>query len=114
MGGTSTSDSAARCDTTTSAKRRSTPFARSMVSSASTTESVLTDEPIPSDVADRIKKKAFQRAAIINDSLIEVTSVGHTVYLDGKADSWVARQSAEETAWNAPGVDMVVDRLEVA
>ena len=73
----------------------------------------LTDEPIPSDVADRIKK-AFQRAAIINDSLIEVTSVGHTVYLDGKADSWVARQSAEETAWNAPGVDMVVDRLEVA
>jgi osmotically-inducible protein OsmY len=73
----------------------------------------LTDEPIPSDVADRIKK-SFQRAAIINDSLIEVSSTGHTVYLDGKADSWVARQAAEDTAWNAPGVDMVIDRLEVA
>jgi osmotically-inducible protein OsmY len=73
----------------------------------------LTDAPIPSDVADRIKK-AFQRDAIINDSLIDVSNVGHTVYLDGKADSWVARQAAENTAWNAPGVDMVVDRLEVA
>ena len=74
---------------------------------------VLTDAPIPSDVADRIKN-AFQRAAIINDSLIEVSNVGHTVYLDGKAESWAARQAAEETAWNAPGVRLVVDRLEVA
>jgi osmotically-inducible protein OsmY len=73
----------------------------------------LTDAPIPSDVADRITK-AFQRDAIINDSLIDVSNVGHTVYLDGKADSWVARQAAEDTAWNAPGVGMVVDRLEVA
>jgi osmotically-inducible protein OsmY len=73
----------------------------------------LTDAPIPSDVADRITN-ALQRAAIINDSLIEVTNVGHTVYLDGKADSWAARQAAEDTAWNAPGVNMVVDRLEVA
>ena len=73
----------------------------------------LTDAPIPSDVADRIKN-AFQRAAIINDSLIEVSNVGHTVYLDGKADSWAARQAAEDTAWNAPGVNMVIDRLEVA
>jgi len=72
----------------------------------------LTDAPIPSDVADRIKK-AFQRDAIINDSLIEVTNVGRTVYLDGKADSWVARQAAENTAWSAPGVNLVVDRLEV-
>jgi osmotically-inducible protein OsmY len=73
----------------------------------------LTDAPIPSDVADRIKS-AFQRSAIINDSLIEVSNVGHTVYLDGKADSWAARQAAEDTAWNAPGVNLVMDRLEVA
>jgi len=73
----------------------------------------ITDAPIPSDVADRINK-AFQRAAIINDSLIDVSNVGHTIYLDGKADSWAARQAAEDTAWNAPGVDMVIDRLEVA
>jgi osmotically-inducible protein OsmY len=74
---------------------------------------VLTDAPIPSDIADRISK-AFQRSAIINDSLITVSNVGHTVYLDGKADSWAARQAAEDTAWDAPGVDSVVDRLEVA
>jgi CheY-like chemotaxis protein len=37
------------------------------------------------DDDDRIMK-AFQRAAIINDSLIEVSNVGHTIYLDGKAD----------------------------
>jgi osmotically-inducible protein OsmY len=73
----------------------------------------LTDAPIPSDVADRIQG-AFARAAIINDSLIQVSNVGHTVYLDGKADSWAARQAAEDTAWNAPGVDAVVDRLVVA
>jgi osmotically-inducible protein OsmY len=72
----------------------------------------LTDAPIPSDVADRISG-AFERAAIINDSAIQVSNTGHTVYLDGKVDSWTARQAAEDTAWNAPGVNMVVDRLEV-
>jgi osmotically-inducible protein OsmY len=73
----------------------------------------LTSQPIPSDVADRIKK-AFQRAAIINDSTISVSNVGHTIYLDGEASSWSARQAAEDTAWDAPGVDLVVDRLAVA
>ena len=73
----------------------------------------LTNAPIPSDIADRINK-AFQRSAIINDATIQVSNEGHTVYLDGKADSWAARQAAEETAWDAPGVDNVIDRLVVA
>ena len=72
----------------------------------------LTSEPIPSDVVDRINK-AFQRSAIIDDSLIEVTSTGHTIYLDGTAGSWIARQSAEDAAWAAPGVDDVIDRLVI-
>jgi osmotically-inducible protein OsmY len=72
----------------------------------------ITREPIPSDVAYRIQQ-AFKRNAIIDDSRIEVSSNGSTVYLDGTASSWTARQEAEDTAWDAPGVVEVVDRLTV-
>jgi osmotically-inducible protein OsmY len=73
---------------------------------------VLTSEPIPSDVVDRINK-AFRRNSIIDDSLIRVTNTGHTIYLDGTAGSWAARQEADDAAWAAPGVDDVVDRLVI-
>jgi len=72
----------------------------------------LTAEPIPSDVADRINK-AFHRNAIIDDSLISVSNEGKTIYLDGTAGSWFADQEAVETAWDAPGVTNVVDRLVI-
>jgi len=70
----------------------------------------ISSEPIPSDVADRIKK-AFRRNAIIDDSLIEVSNTGHTIYLDGTVGSYTAREQAVDTAWAAPGVTDVVDRL---
>lgn len=70
------------------------------------------EEPIPSDVADRISR-AFQRNAIIDDSLIAVSTSGHTVYLDGTTDSYAAMEEAVETAWQAPGVSNVVSRLVV-
>lgn len=73
----------------------------------------LTSDPIPSDVADRIQK-ALRRDAVIDDALIEVTNSGHTIYLDGKTSSIAARNEAETTAWQAPGVTDVVDRLEIA
>ncbi len=73
----------------------------------------ITNGPIPSDVADRIQK-ALKRNAVVDDSKIAVTNDGSTIYLDGTADSWMSRQEAEDTAWNAPGVTEVVDRLEVA
>jgi osmotically-inducible protein OsmY len=73
----------------------------------------LTSSPIPSDVADRISK-AFQRNAIFDDSQIKVSNIGDTIYLDGTAGSWLARQKAEDAAWQAPGVNEVVDRLGVA
>lgn len=72
----------------------------------------LTSDPIPSDVADRIQK-ALRRDVVIDDSLIEVTNSGHTIYLDGKTSSIAARNEAETTAWYAPGVTDVVDRLEI-
>jgi osmotically-inducible protein OsmY len=72
----------------------------------------LTSEPIPSDVANRINK-AFQRSAIIDDSKITVSNDGPMIYLDGTAATWTARQEAEDTAWSAPGVTQVVDRVAV-
>ena len=72
----------------------------------------ISSDPIPSDVAYRIQK-AFQRNAIIDDSMIEVSNTGPTIYLDGATSSWAARREAEETAWDAPGVVEVVDRLKV-
>ena len=73
---------------------------------------VISGDPIPSDVAARIND-AFRRNALIDDSLIEVTSSGHTIYLDGTTGSWASWAEAEETAWEAPGVSEVVNRLVV-
>ena len=73
---------------------------------------VLSSEPIPSDVADRINR-AFKRNAIIDDSLIEVSNVDHTVYLDGTVSSWYAMDEAVDTAWEAPGVRDVENRLVI-
>jgi osmotically-inducible protein OsmY len=70
----------------------------------------LTDEPIPPDVAARIEK-AFKRNAVIEDSTIQVTNRGHTIYLDGVVNSWDALDTALDTAWSAPGVNDVVNNL---
>ncbi len=72
----------------------------------------ITSDPIPTDVADRINK-AFRRNAIIDDSKIQVSHSGHTVYLDGIAGSWTALREAEDVAWAAPGVTDVIDRLVI-
>jgi osmotically-inducible protein OsmY len=72
----------------------------------------ITREPIASDIGDRITK-ALERNAIVDGSLIEVTNVGDTVYLDGTTDSYMARDTAEQVAWRAPGVRAVVNRLAI-
>jgi osmotically-inducible protein OsmY len=70
----------------------------------------ITSQPVPADVADRIKR-ALRRNAIIDDSRVSVTTDDHTVYLDGEVGSWKAEEEAVDTAWGAPGVTDVVDRL---
>lgn len=70
----------------------------------------LTTEPIPSDVAERINK-AFERNSLIDGSRIRVSNVDHTIYLDGLVDSWTAMDQAVDTAWSAPGVQQVINRL---
>ena len=44
---------------------------------------------------------------------IKVISSGGTVYLTGTVKSLDARQQAIKIAWNAPGVQSVVNALEV-
>ena len=78
-----------------------------------TNKVALTSDPIPGNVADRINK-AFLRDAIIDDSLIDVSAAGNTVYLDGTVGSWYAMDDAVDTAWEAPGVTEVVNRLVIA
>ena len=73
---------------------------------------VISGDPIPSDVADRINR-AFRRNSIIDDSLIDVTTSGSTVYLDGTVGSWRSMDEAVDTAWQAPGVSDVINRLVV-
>jgi osmotically-inducible protein OsmY len=72
----------------------------------------ISSEPIPSDIADRVNK-AFKRSAIIDDSKIKVTNDGHTLYLTGVAGSYAAMREALDTAWQAPGVDNVVNDLVI-
>ena len=72
----------------------------------------ISSEPITSDVADRVNK-AFKRNAIIDDSKIKVTNDGHTLYLTGVAGSYAAMREAVKTAWQAPGVEYVVNDLAI-
>jgi osmotically-inducible protein OsmY len=72
----------------------------------------LTSGPIPSDVVDRIGA-AFRRNGVIDDRSIEVTSSDHTAYLDGTVPDRFAMDEAVGTAWLAPGVRDVVNRLVI-
>lgn len=96
-------------------QRQAAEFAVSRVNGVLgvTDDVTLTRDAVPADVVDRINK-AFQRDAIIDDSLIEVTTTDSTIYLDGTVGSWYAMDDAVDTAWEAPGVLDVVNRLVIA
>jgi osmotically-inducible protein OsmY len=72
----------------------------------------LTNAPLPGDVAERIGK-ALERSSMLDNADIDVTNDGATIFLDGTTTSWNARQQAEDTAWAAPGVMSVVDRIAI-
>ena len=78
-----------------------------------TTDKVqINGDPMPTDVVDRINK-ALTRSALIDGANIEVSNSGHTIFLDGTTTTWTARVEAEDVAWDAPGVQEVVDRITV-
>ena len=95
-------------------QRQAAKFATQRVSGVRgiTDNITISSDPVPSDVAARIAH-ALGRKAVLDDSVINVTNDGSTIYLDGTTDSYAAMQTAEDTAWAAPGVNDVIDRLLV-
>ncbi|MGL5117156.1 MAG: BON domain-containing protein [Beijerinckiaceae bacterium] len=64
------------------------------------------------DVKQRIET-ALKRNAEVEADSIQVSVSGGTVTLDGKVKAWYERDLAEQTAWSAPGVSVVNDRIAV-
>ena len=63
-----------------------------------------------------IKKKiasAFHRSASINSNNIVVETIANKLILKGIVQSYAEKLDAEHAAWNAPGVTVVENKLEV-
>ena len=56
---------------------------------------------------------AFKRSAEIDGKNVTVVAMGDTVVLNGHVRSWAERREAERTAWAAPGVSHVDDRITI-
>ena len=65
-----------------------------------------------SDVRAKLKA-AFARNAEIEEDNIVVTVDGGKVTLSGRVDTWGQDSLAVDTAWSAPGVTQVEDRLSI-
>jgi osmotically-inducible protein OsmY len=65
-----------------------------------------------SDVRAKLKA-AFARNAEIEEDNIAVTVDGGKVTLSGRVDTWGQDSLAVDTAWSAPGVTQVEDRLSI-
>jgi osmotically-inducible protein OsmY len=65
-----------------------------------------------SDVRAKLKA-AFERNAEIEEENITATVDGGKVTLSGHVDTWDQDRLAVDTAWSAPGVTQVEDRLTV-
>jgi len=66
----------------------------------------------PADIKRKIQE-AFKRNAQIDADRVSVDAVGGDVTLRGNVRSWMEREEAERTAWAAPGVTRVDDKIEV-
>jgi osmotically-inducible protein OsmY len=64
------------------------------------------------DVKQRIET-ALKRNAEVEADAIKVTVQDGRVILDGKVKAWYERDLAERTAWSAPGVISVEDRISI-
>jgi osmotically-inducible protein OsmY len=59
-------------------------------------------------------EQALQRSAEIDAQRIRVETNDGEVVLEGTVRSWAERQEAERTAWSAPGVRKVENRIAIA
>jgi len=73
----------------------------------------ITPQVEPRNIKTRIEA-ALQRRAHVDASHIKVETNKGTVTLKGQVDSLAERDTIEQAAWNAPGVQKVVDNLTVA
>jgi osmotically-inducible protein OsmY len=64
------------------------------------------------DVKNRIEK-ALKRHAEVEATGIRVSVAGGKVTLEGKVKAFYERDLAERTAWSAPGVTAVEDRISI-
>lgn len=71
---------------------------------------------VPKLTSGEIKQKinaAFHRNATIDAGKINVETSGNKVILTGKVRSWMEKNEAENTAWLAPGVERVENKIEI-
>jgi osmotically-inducible protein OsmY len=66
----------------------------------------------PEDIRERIED-AFRRSAQLDAGRVGVDAHGGEVTLHGRVRSWPEREEAEQTAWSAPGVTRVHNRITV-
>ena len=66
----------------------------------------------PMEIKRKIEE-AFRRSAEIDANRIQVEAHGGEVILKGTVRSWAERQEAERTAWAAPGVIRVENRIVI-
>ena len=78
------------------------------------TNSIRVDEQLTAPALKDEIEAAFERNARLEASRLRVSLAGRTVVLDGFVETLYERQLAEETAWAAPGVTEVDNRIEVA
>ena len=65
------------------------------------------------DIKNRIET-ALKRSAEVEADSIRVSVFNGRVTLDGKVKAWYERDLAERTAWSAPGVVSVDDRISIS
>ena len=71
---------------------------------------------IPKLVPSEIKRKitaAFHRSATVDGDKVNVLVEGSKVSLSGKVRSYAEKKEAERTAWLAPGVTKVENKIEI-
>jgi osmotically-inducible protein OsmY len=69
--------------------------------------------PVPAELKDKIEK-ALVRTAQFDAQRISIDVHGSRAILKGTVRSWAEREEAERTAWLAPGVTQVDNRIQVS